>query len=214
MFLRGFLSLGPLYLSGLVLLPLILWFFVVPRYVTARIRRLGGVRAHVLGTNPLTALPWFTRAGVKYNQDKLLEFFEDIYKSAPPERQNCAELSVTGKQRYILTRQPEHIKTILTSKFTDFGKGQQFHEGWSPFLGDSIFTTDGKLWQDSRGLIRPMFIKEKVSDLLIFERWTQIMISKMPASGETVGMQDLFYRMTLDVTTDFLLGSSVDSLNK
>lgn len=214
MFLQGFLALGPLYIGGLVLLPSVLWFIVAPLYITSRIRKLGGVRARTLATNPLTGLPVFINAGIKHANDNLLAFFDGLYEDAPPECPNAVELSVTGTSRYIITREPEHIKTILTSKFTDFGKGHQFHQVWSPFLGDSIFTTDGELWQDSRGLIRPMFIKEKVSDLLIFEKWTQTMFSKMPSSGETVHMQDLFYRMTLDVTTDFLLGSSVDSLNK
>lgn len=214
MFIQEVVALGPLYLCGLCLLPAILWFIFAPLYVDARIRQTGGVRAHVLATNPLTGLPWFIGAGIKHSRDNLLAFFYELYESAPPESQHCVEISVTGKLRYLLTREPEHIKTVLTSKFTDFGKGKQFHQVWSPFLGDSIFTTDGRLWQDSRGLIRPMFIKEKVSDLFIFERWTQTMISKMSASGQTVKMQDLFYRMTLDVTTDFLLGSSVDSLNK
>lgn len=214
MFLQEILRLGPLYLTSLCLLPLIAYFILSRRYADYRIRQLGGVRAHVLALNPLTGLPWFIDGGIKQAQNRLLDYYSSLYENAPPECKNCVELCVFGNTRYILTREPEHVKTILTAKFSDFGKGPQFHHTWSPFLGDSIFTTDGKLWQDSRGLIRPMFIKEKVSDLLIFEKWTQTMMSKMSAPGETVDMADLFYRMTLDVTTDFLLGSSVDSLNK
>ncbi|KAK1720041.1 cytochrome P450 [Colletotrichum lupini] len=122
------------------------------------------------------------------------------------------EIGFTGKLRFLITREPEHIKTVLTSKFADFGKGPMFHQVWSPFLGDSIFTTDGKTWQDNRSLIRPMFIKDRVSDLHIFDKWTNIMMDKFPASGVTFDISDLFYRMTLDVTTDFLLGHGVNSL--
>lgn len=113
-----------------------------------------------------------------------------------------------------MTREPEHVKTILTTKFGEYGKGPQFHEIWSPFLGDSIFTTDGQLWADSRSLIRPMFIKDRVRDIEVFDKWANTFIGKLPASGQTVDVMDLFYRMTLDVTTDFLLGGSVNSLNK
>lgn len=208
------LALGPVYLSCLALLPIVAWFIIEPLYINTRIRRIGGVRAHVLATNPLTGLPWFLSAASKHSKNRLLEFYDGIYDHAPATSKNVVEISVDAKLRYVLTRDPEHVKTILTSKFSDFGKGEVFHQVWSPFLGDSIFTTDGKQWQDSRGLIRPSFIKEKVSDLLIFERWTQTMMSLMPRSGQTVEMMDLFYRMTLDVTTDFLLGSSVNSLNK
>jgi cytochrome P450 len=113
-----------------------------------------------------------------------------------------------------MTREPEHIKTILTTKFGEYGKGERFHHVWKPFLGDSIFTTDGQLWSDSRGLIRPMFVKDRVRDLDIFDRCANALISKLPASGRTVDVMDLFFRMTLDVTTDFLLGESVNSLDK
>lgn len=215
MLLQEIRDLGPLYLLGFLAVSLVLWFVLAPLYVNNSIRRFGGVRAHVHATNPLTGLPWFIRAGIKYSQDDLLSFFQhELFASAPKESPHCAEISVTGRLRYIFTREPEHIKTVLTSKFSDFGKGWRFHQLWSPFLGDSIFTTDGNLWQDSRGLIRPVFVREKVSDLLIFEKWTQALLSKLPSSGQTVHMQDLFYRMTLDVTTDFLLGSSVNSLDK
>lgn len=59
-----------------------------------------------------------------------------------------------------------------------------------------------------------MFIKDRVSDLHIFDKWTNIMMDKFPASGVTFDISDLFYRMTLDVTTDFLLGHGVNSLGK
>jgi hypothetical protein len=57
-----------------------------------------------------------------------------------------------------------------------------------------------------------MFIKNRVSDLEIFERWTSAMINQLPAPGQTVDMQDFFYRLTIDVTTEFLLGESVNSI--
>jgi cytochrome P450 len=101
---------------------------------------------------------------------------------------------------------------VLTGNFADFGKGQQFHDLWSPFLGDSIFTTDGKLWSSSRQLIRPMFIKDRISDLDIFERRTQVMMGLFGEPARAFDIMDLFYRMTLDVTTEFLLGHGIQSL--
>lgn len=59
-----------------------------------------------------------------------------------------------------------------------------------------------------------MFVKDRVSDLEIFERGTQGLIGQLPASGETVQLMELLYRMTLDISTEFLLGTSVGSLEK
>ena len=138
---------------------------------------------------------------------------EEMMKTkTTPEVPHTIAINPTGGQRYFITEEPEHIKTVLTTKFAEYGKGAEFHSVWSPLLGDSIFTTDGKQWKDSREMLRPMFIKNRVSDLEVFEKWTQIMIDQFPQSGRTVDIQDLFYRMTIDVITEFLLGESVNSL--
>jgi cytochrome P450 len=132
--------------------------------------------------------------------------------------------------RIILTSDSENIKAILATQFLDYGitlpyhtctelrltcsigKGEVFHDQWKPFLGDSIFTTDGKEWQSSRQLIRPQFIKDRVSDLHIFERHTQHMMSLIPRDGSTIDIANLFFRLTLDAATHFLLGESVNSI--
>lgn len=211
---RDFLALGLLYPSLIALCLVVAYYVIRTAYVDYRIQTVGGVRSSVLALNPLTGLSIFISAAVNQGQNRFLDHYEKLYKTATPACPNCVEISITGQSRFIMTKEPEHVKTILTSKFMDFGKGKQFHDTWRPFLGDSIFTTDGQLWSDSRRLIRPMFIKERVRDIEIIERWTQTLLSKIPTSGETVEMMDLFYRMTLDVTTDFLLGTSVNSLNE
>jgi hypothetical protein len=132
-----------------------------------------------------------------------------------------------GGLRCIFTADPENIKAVLAAQFQDYGKGKPFHDVWKDFLGDSIFTTDLELWHNSRNLIRPMFIKDRVSDLEVFERHVQILIpaianggvAGMPGAavdgvgrGREVDVSDLFFRYTLDAATDFLFGSSVRSL--
>lgn len=104
------------------------------------------------------------------------------------------------------------MKAILATQFQDYGKGEPFHKDWSEFLGDSIFTTDGKQWHNSRQLIRPQFVKNRVKDLEVFEKHVQHLLSKISGQGEEVDISALFYRFTLDSATDYLLGKSVDSL--
>lgn len=93
------------------------------------------------------------------------------------------------------------------------GKGEFFHTTWFDFLGDSIFSTDGKLWHDSRALIRTQFIKERVADLHTFERHIQHLFTKLPMDGSTFDMNDMCFRFTLDTATDFLLGGSVNAID-
>jgi len=123
------------------------------------------------------------------------------------------EFRLLSSIRIVQTADPENIKAILATQFHDFGKGDKFNEDFHDFLGDSIFTTDGQRWQESRQLIRPQFIKDRVSDLQTFESHAQILVPLLcPKSGHTVDAASLFFRYTLDAATDFLLGESVDSL--
>lgn len=127
-----------------------------------------------------------------------------------------------GGLRCVFTCDPENIKAILATQFTDYGKGKPFHEDWKDFLGDSIFTTDLDQWHDSRQLIRPQFIKDRVSDLEVFEEHVQVLIAEIRKGGRRwdgkqggeIDVSDLFFRYTLDAATHFLLGRSVGSLQR
>lgn len=131
-------------------------------------------------------------------------------------------------RRVVFTADPENMKAILATQFGEFGKGEPFHEEWEEFLGDSIFVTDGQMWHTSRQLLRPQFIKDRVSDLHCFESHLDTFLKAManggPLNGESqqvdmaavhgrvMDISDLFFRYTLDVATDFLLGKDVRSL--
>ncbi|KAI1082964.1 cytochrome P450 52A11 [Whalleya microplaca] len=130
--------------------------------------------------------------------------------------------------RLVLTADPENIKAVLATQFSDYGKGEPFHREWCDFLGDSIFTTDGQLWHASRQLLRPQFSRERISDLDCFESHLQTFFKAIANGGALEGtdqevdieagdgkpfdISELFYRFTLDVITDFLLGKDVQSL--
>ena len=129
-------------------------------------------------------------------------------------RFSCHTVEVhAGRQRFIFTADPENIKAVLATQFNDYGKGKEFHDDWEPFLGDSIFGTDGELWHGSRQLIRPQFVKEKVRDLDIVENHVQSLLSHLDGSGRSVNISALFYRFTLDAATEYLLGRSCGSLD-
>ena len=122
------------------------------------------------------------------------------------------EVNLGGK-RTILTDDPENIKAVLATQFTDYGKGENFHQTWYEFLGDSIFSTDSDQWHQSRQLLRPQFVKNRVSDLHTFERHVTILMGKLGGDGREVDVKELFFAYALDVATAFLFGKSVDSLD-
>lgn len=146
------------------------------------------------------------------HNDTDIDFLEWLFTWSPKKHSKTVEATFI-RQRWIFTADPENIKAILATQFQDFGKGKQFHEDWKPFLGDSIFTTDGQQWHNSRQLIRPQFVKHRVADLEIFEKHVDRLMKKIGGHGEEVDVAALFYCFTLDSATDFLLGKSVDSLD-
>ena len=146
---------------------------------------------------------------------RMHEFWWNMFeKRGNPALPWTLESNIMG-DRIIFTADEENIKAILATQFADYGKGPQFRKEWKDFLGLSIFTTDGQLWHNSRALLRPQFIKDRVSDLHTFEKHTQKLLVLLAGSGSgaSVRVDDLFYRFTLDAATDFLLGTSVDSLD-
>jgi cytochrome P450 len=120
-------------------------------------------------------------------------------------------MSIPAGERIIFTKDEINIKAILATQFQDFGKGQKFNRDWHEFLGDSIFATDGDKWHNSRQLIRPQFIKDRLSDIKIFEKHSQALLPLL--KGPVVDVRDLFFRFTMDASVEFLLGRSVDSLS-
>ncbi len=141
-----------------------------------------------------------------------LEFWDWLFNWSPNIQSKTVEVFI-ARQRFIFTADPDNTKAILTTQFSDYGKGKPFHEDWKDFLGDSIFTSDGEQWHKSRQLIRPQFVKNRVADLDIFEHQVAKLLSKIGGRGEEVDIAALFYRFTLDTATDFLLGQSVESLD-
>jgi cytochrome P450 len=81
-------------------------------------------------------------------------------------------------------------------------------------FGDGIFTQEGEAWRHSRDLIRPQLTYRQYEDLKIFEPGVESLLEVIQHESEsgTVELQELFFRLTLDVTTAFLFGESIESL--
>lgn len=106
---------------------------------------------------------------------------------------NTVEVTILGR-RIIFTSNLENIKAILTTKFEDFGKGSTFRNQCKEFLGDSIFTSDSEQWYRLRQLIRPLFAKDRVSDLKVFETHVDKLAIKMTETWEEVELLEFFSR--------------------
>lgn len=145
------------------------------------------------------------------------EIITNAEGSSQIEHPMTSELTAGVATRIIFTNDPDNIKAILAGQFSDYGKGEEFHQEWKEFLGDSIFATDGELWSRSRQLLRPMFVRERIVDTEIFEKHAQVLIPMLAGNqtgGKTVDIGPLFFRYALDAATDYLFGESTGSLEE
>lgn len=61
-------------------------------------------------------------------------------------------------------------------------------------------------------MLRPQFEKSQVAAIDQFEPYVQKLISQIPNDGSTVDLQELFHKLTMDTSTEFLLATGTDCL--
>lgn len=162
-------------------------------------------------------LPWSidrVRAALQANKEKLLpDHFMRRWENMGA---NTWRYSVFG-QTNVNTVDPRNVQAILATNFGTFDLGPQRARAFWPLLGNGIFTQYGLAWRHSRDLMRPQFTRDQVGNLDHEEQHVQNMMSalqiRFQPDGWTsmVDLQDLFFRLTLDSATQFLLGESADS---
>jgi cytochrome P450 len=98
-----------------------------------------------------------------------------------------------GRPR-VITIEPKNVQTVLALKFKDFELGER-NKALSPLLGQGIFASDGQVWEHSRALLRPNFVRTQIADMHVYERHVSNLIKRIPKDGSTVDLQTLFFQM-------------------
>ena len=198
--------------SLLVLLTIFILYHTITSLRTrSRILHLGSFAPLAAGFLPFGIDATFRHISCTLrNQD--LVFWSWLFAHSPSKASPTVECTAAG-QRYVFTAHSENIKAVLATQFDDYGKGEKFHRDWKAFLGNGIFNTDGDIWHANRQLLRPQFLKERISDLETYETHVQNLMTRFKDQGEKFDIAELFYRFTLDVATEFLCGESVGHLD-
>lgn len=56
------------------------------------------------------------------------------------------------------------------------------------FTGSGVLTNEGIAWRRSRDLIRPLFVRAELSDVMRFERHVDRLMDVLPRDGQTVNL--------------------------
>jgi cytochrome P450 len=74
------------------------------------------------------------------------------------------EVKMPGLTLYI-PNEPELVHRIMISEVKKFPKHPLQHQMLSPLLGNSIFTTNGKIWKKQREMLNPSFEMVRISNV-------------------------------------------------
>ncbi|GAB1312156.1 Cytochrome P450 alkane hydroxylase [Madurella fahalii] len=174
-------------------------------------------RAHALGCgrvavyphkDPILGLDSFLEGLRAFNSHNLLNFYAKRFASC-----GTTHYTITLGNWVLMTNEVENIKAILSTKMDDWPIDGPRLLATLPVLGpDSIFTSNGEAWHKARTMLRPSFVRDQVADLKCFDRHIGNLLAAIPADGATFDIQNLLLDMTMDSSTDFLLGYSTSSL--
>lgn len=116
-------------------------------------------------------------------------------------------------QRVFFTCSPRNIKHVLVSRFVDFEASSVRSHLFKPITEKGIFAVDGQEWKHARDLYRGLFTNTRsVTNIPKLESRFQTLLKYLP-EGEAVDMQKLFLKLTLDMTSEFAIGESLDTLS-
>lgn len=119
------------------------------------------------------------------------------------------------------TDEPENVKALLATSFDDWEIGGPRLLAVLRLLGPrSVFTSNGPAWQHARAAIRPAFVRDQIADFERFDPHVENLLAALRdrctggGDGEPVAveLQTLFAMMTMDSSTDFMLGRSTKLL--
>lgn len=115
---------------------------------------------------------------------------------------------------------PEHSEYILKTNFKNYVKTWPAtrREMTYELLGDGIFNADGDVWQKHRKVASHMFSLRVLRDQMekVFVDHAHVLIDRLksPSPNNTVDMQDMFFRYTLDSFVKIAFGVELNGLKQ
>ncbi|KAF7560835.1 hypothetical protein G7046_g3321 [Stylonectria norvegica] len=154
-----------------------------------------------------------------------LDFLYDVFFGENPARyleSTCKEFQRLGSTytvkrwtwKSVYTCDPENIKQMLAVGFEDFDLPEIRVSAMAPIFGKGIFTLTGKPWAHSRAVLRRSFKKQDTTAFIeMLEQHFQEFAKHVPVDGTDVDLQPLFFGLTMDIATEFLMGHSTHMLD-
>lgn len=110
------------------------------------------------------------------------------------------------------TIEPKNLEVLFSTKFADYEVGFRRRNAFAPLFGKSIFQSDGARWQTLRSQLQLCFSRVQTSQLGLLESHCQRLLAALPPDNQKFDLALFLHRFAADVSTDFLFGESINSL--
>ena len=109
---------------------------------------------------------------------------------------------------------PKEVRRIMVDEPREFPKSELLHHLLEPLLGDSIFTTNDKVWEKQSALLKPSFEMTRISKVFsLMSGATNDLIEHLDKnykSGQIVEMDEQMTHVTADVIFRTILSKELD----
>ena len=127
-----------------------------------------------------------------------------------------ALLDGSGVPQVIHTIDPVNINAILRIKADDWSPAKSRAKTMYPLAQEGLLNSEGAAWTRNRKLILRHINTKRVKDVRSAEPDVQNLFDAIGSADQngwtgTVDLLDLFHRLSLDMTTTYLLGTSANS---
>ncbi|KAB5527006.1 hypothetical protein DKX38_020853 [Salix brachista] len=117
----------------------------------------------------------------------------------------------------IYTADPVNVEYILKTNFENYGKGDHNYDNLSGLLGDGIFVVDGHKWRQQRKVSSYEFSTKVLRDFSSVIFRTNVaklanIVSEAAKANQSMDIQDLFMKSTLDSIFKVGFGVELDSM--
>ncbi|XP_011034662.1 PREDICTED: cytochrome P450 704C1-like [Populus euphratica] len=190
---------NPLKFSALVL---ILSIFIVQLFIRKLNKKQKKYKYHPVAGTVFTQLLHFNR--VHHYMTNLAGKYK-TYRLRAPFRSE------------IYTVDPVNVEYILKTNFENYGKGDHNYDNLSGLLGDGIFTVDGDKWRQQRKVSSYEFSTKVLRDFssVVFRKNVAKLaniVSEAAKANQSMDIQDLFMKSTLDSIFKVAFGVELDSM--
>ncbi|KAG5912913.1 hypothetical protein E4U42_001708, partial [Claviceps africana] len=92
------------------------------------------------------------------------------------------------KGTLLCTVDDDNWRTVLAVRADDYSKEESRSHMIMRFTGPGILTNEGAAWRRSRDLIKPLFVRAELSDVVRFKRHVDRLLGVLPRDGRTVDL--------------------------